>query len=304
MMKVLLALACAGALLLFAPAAAAQVTIDDPALEFRGHVVHATSLRPGAQVLLFGVARDHDGYNAVIRRWSEVLTDSDHDGQVELDLGSNVPFQSIFAVVDLNDGHYTVASPTGFGAIPPKRAKTLRRGPRALVDRMTSPGPMADAVYVQPGAGAWEVTAPTTSFVDGSRIAGRTYVYRVRAMDASGGSLSAYSNTDLATMMTFTAVQAGGAVSFPAHNELLTGLNALRGANGWAPLTWAELMSIRYPAPVVGGALLSEQLTFLRSRVNEALSALGVPTASYTDPDVKHGAVKALHIQQLQQRMQ
>lgn len=157
MMKVLLALACAGALLLFAPAAAAQVTIDDPALEFRGHVVHATSLRPGAQVLLFGVARDHDGYNAVIRRWSEVLTDSDHDGQVELDLGSNVPFQSIFAVVDLNDGHYTVASPTGFGAIPPKRAKMLRRGPRALVDRMTSPGPMADAVYVQPGAGAWKV---------------------------------------------------------------------------------------------------------------------------------------------------
>lgn len=155
-----------------------------------------------------------------------------------------------------------------------------------------------------PFAVVTEVTAPTTSFVDGSRIAGRTYVYRVRAMDASGGSLSAYSNTDLATMMTFTAVQAGGAVSFPAHNELLTGLNALRGANGWAPLTWAELMSIRYPAPVVGGALLSEQLTFLRSRVNEALSALGVPTASYTDPDVKHGAVKALHIQQLQQRMQ
>lgn len=155
-MKVLLALACAGALLLFSPAAAAQVSID-PAIEFQGHVVHATSLTPGAQVLLFGVARDHDGFGAVIRRWTEVLTDTDGDGQVELDLGFNVPFQSIFAAIDLRDGHYSVASPSGFGAIPPKRAKTLRRGPKALVDRMSSPGPMADVVYVQPGSGAWKV---------------------------------------------------------------------------------------------------------------------------------------------------
>ena len=41
-----------------------------------------------------------------------------------------------------------------------------------------------------------------------------------------------------------------------------------------------------------------------RARMNEALQALGVAVRDYTDPDLLHVALKALNVNEVQQRAQ
>ncbi|HWW59766.1 MAG TPA: fibronectin type III domain-containing protein, partial [Thermoanaerobaculia bacterium] len=149
------------------------------------------------------------------------------------------------------------------------------------------------------------LTANGTSFADAGLSAGTTYVYRVRAVDAQGGSQSSYSNWDLATMMTFTSVQNGTRIAANAFDELFNALNAVRRANGSSNLTWANILGAGVPAPGSNTLSMASHITALRTRFNDALAALAVSSASYQDPSLGNGSrIKAVHVQQLQERAQ
>lgn len=144
-----------------------------------------------------------------------------------------------------------------------------------------------------------------TSFDDASRTAGRAYVYRVRALDASGGSLSQYSNHDLATMMTFATITAGQTTISASHfTPILEGLNAIRAAGGWPPVTWSAILPVGVSAPGTGGIVSAAQISTLRARLDEALHGVGVSMTPYTDTDAFSRTCRAVHIHELQRRMQ
>jgi len=155
-------------------------------------------------------------------------------------------------------------------------------------------------------------TTTATSYTDSGLTAGLTYVYRVRAVGASGASASGgtmttysdYSKADLATLMTFTSVSSTSPITIGVYAELLTGLNALRLASGWAAVTWTNILPPGVPAPASGVVIHSEHTASLRRWIDQALQSLSVPVPIYTDPNLSDAAVRLTHVTQLQQRMQ
>lgn len=147
----------------------------------------------------------------------------------------------------------------------------------------------------------------SSPYTDSSLASNTTYAYRVRAVDADGGSASPYSNHDLATTNgAFSTIEA--AVT-PIRNsdiqDLLTLVNTVRAANGWAAVSWSAILPSGVPAPAVGVLIHAAHLSALRTRMDEAVQALGVATAAYTDPTLNSTIpVRAVHIQQLRDRSQ
>ena len=151
------------------------------------------------------------------------------------------------------------------------------------------------------GGGAFAVvgTPASSPFVDGSRAAGVTYVYRVHTVDATGQNVSAASNSDLATNMTFSTITTAAAVRNTHLQELLTALNAVRAANGTAATTWTAILPGGVPAPAVGVAIYATQLSSLRSAFVTALGSLGISAPGYTNP-LAGGRIFATDVTQLQ----
>ncbi|MGZ7042092.1 MAG: hypothetical protein ACXVH7_09915, partial [Thermoanaerobaculia bacterium] len=134
----------------------------------------------------------------------------------------------------------------------------------------------------------------TNIFIDPGLTLNTTYVYFVRAVDATNVGLP--SNKDLATTMLFTddPVVAGSTIVQAAHlTELRTAVNAVRKAAGLPPATCTD--------PSSAGILVKAvHITELRSSLDAARSILNLPTMSYTDPGLAAGdAIKAAHIQEL-----
>src|SRR6185295_6276176 len=70
-----------------------------------------------------------------------------------------------------------------------------------------------------------------TSFDDTQLTSGKTYLYRVKAFDASEEGVSSFSAWDLATVMAFNPIAAGvTVVSLADINQLLDAVNSVRGA--------------------------------------------------------------------------
>jgi YD repeat-containing protein len=149
-------------------------------------------------------------------------------------------------------------------------------------------------------------TVTATSFVDGGRPAGVTYVYRVLALDGGGGSASPASVSDLATTLNFTSVTSGNPVTIAPVLELMSALQAVYAAVGWPAPTWATILPTGVPAPVQGGAIGVAHLQALRERFDQALGALGIARAAFADNPIRSGqtVVRAEQIREVQRRAQ
>jgi hypothetical protein len=145
-----------------------------------------------------------------------------------------------------------------------------------------------------------------TSFSDTGLVAGRTYVYRVVAVDMGGGSASTPSNRDLATTMTFSNVVSGTVIDDAHFHELLTALNALQAAAGLPVLSWTTILPPGAAGPAAGVSVRAAELTALRTRMSTSLQALGVGSVPYVDDPIQVGQtpIRAAHITALQQRAQ
>jgi hypothetical protein len=128
----------------------------------------------------------------------------------------------------------------------------------------------------------------TTSFSDLSVVAGKTYLYRVRA-----GTTSPFSNTDAATTIVFTddPLVAQSTIIKALHlTQLRTAVNAMRASASLGPLAADSTIG-------VGQVVRAQHITALRTALDQARAAIGLPALAYTDatPTI----VKAAHVQEL-----
>jgi YD repeat-containing protein len=121
------------------------------------------------------------------------------------------------------------------------------------------------------------------SFTDNTSLfADTTYIYRVRATDATGESFSAYSNNDLATTTNMSLLTV---VSYADIDQIRALINRIRTAANSAspPLSWTDVLSgWSTPVPATGQIVYANHVLALRSWMNDALTAAGVASPSYT----------------------
>lgn len=138
-------------------------------------------------------------------------------------------------------------------------------------------------------------TSVTPSFTD-SASNNTAYLYRVRAVNASGTSPD--SASDLATTVPFTDDPlAAGVLIMATHlAELRTAVNAVRAQAGLSAATFTD-------AAVPGVLILAVHITELRARLDEATSVLGYATGGWTDTSLTGVDVKAIHFQEIRNRV-
>ena len=139
-----------------------------PVLAFDGRVIKATDVTPGGQVVFFAVGLVSNGFRSTVMRWSQVVSDDDHDGAVTFDAGQTIPCRSIWAVAEIANGHFAIAAPPGCplrqaGALS---ARAFRHRTNGNLDGFLHERPYLDLLYVHPGKGAWTVRAADGSPTD------------------------------------------------------------------------------------------------------------------------------------------
>jgi hypothetical protein len=169
------------------------------------------------------------------------------------------------------------------------------------------PGATKYKVERRDGIDGWEVLPeePTVPFyVDNLAFSGATFAYRVKAIGANSANESAYSNADVASTIDFQQVISGGSITASSVAPMLAAVNAVRAVSGWPAVTWTHILSPSDPIPAPSAAVRISHIAMCRARMNEALQALGVPVAGYTDPDLHGKVIKAVHINEVMGRTQ
>ena len=139
-------------------------------------------------------------------------------------------------------------------------------------------------------------TTASTSYPDTAVTAGETYVYKVRAIDASARQ-SPFSAPDAATTIFFTddpLVATSTTVKAVHMTELLQAVNAMRATAGLGAMTFAD------PVPAQGVTVMAAHLQQLRTALSPARTPLGLSAITFTDPTLAAGTLlKAAHLQEL-----
>jgi hypothetical protein len=139
-------------------------------------------------------------------------------------------------------------------------------------------------------------TTSATSYSDLTVTAGGTYVYKVRAIDASAHQ-SPFSAPDAATTIFFTNDPLiAGSTTFNAGHviELRQAVNAMRATAGIGAASFTD--------PVLAGvAPKAIHIQELRMALSQARTTLGLSTIAFTDPALIVGTTlpKAAHFQEL-----
>lgn len=136
-------------------------------------------------------------------------------------------------------------------------------------------------------------TASGTTFTDTGLPAGRTYLYRVEAVNQLG-AVSPPSNVDLATTIAFTDDPLVAIVKAIHFTELRTAVDAVRAAAGVGKATYTNAIT-------AGAVIKAADLTELRSNLDQARSLIGVPPLLYFDPAITPGGttIKRVHITEI-----
>ena len=131
-----------------------------PVLSFDGQTVKASNVTPGGQVVFFAVGRVPFGWGSDIVRWAQAVSDEDRDGTVTFDAGQAVPCKSIWVAAEVQNAHFTVASPPECHLRrAPLDKKSLRKNGKGELELFFHERPYLDLLYVHPGQGAWVVSA-------------------------------------------------------------------------------------------------------------------------------------------------
>lgn len=137
-------------------------------------------------------------------------------------------------------------------------------------------------------------TSTTTTFVD-TVTPGAAYLYRVRAINASGSS--AYSNADLAVAAQFTddPIVPGVTTIKALHiTEVRDSVNAVRSLAQLGPIALDA-------AP--GMPATAANITQLRNAIDEALRRLPLPVPAYANDVGRNSIIRAVDLQELRDRV-
>lgn len=120
-----------------------------------------------------------------------------------------------------------------------------------------------------------------------------SYVYRVRALDASSYA-SSPSSSDFATTAAFAGqtIVPGMSIQAAHLNDLRAAINALRTAAGISPTSFAESVT-------AGTIIRAQHYTELRTAVAQARAAIAAPAIVFTDSSLNNLPIKAIHVQEL-----
>ena len=137
----------------------------------------------------------------------------------------------------------------------------------------------------------------STNFSDSTVIADRTYVYKVRAIDASA-RLSSFSAPDAATTIFFTndpLVATSTAIQAVHVTELLQAVNAMRTTAGVGAMSFTD------PLPTAGLPVKALYIQQLRTALSQARTNLGLNAITFTNPTLTTGTtlVRAAHLQEI-----
>ncbi|MGZ7031594.1 MAG: hypothetical protein ACXVIJ_06425 [Thermoanaerobaculia bacterium] len=135
--------------------------------------------------------------------------------------------------------------------------------------------------------------APAMSFSDSTVIAGTTYVYEVRAVDA-GNVVSSFSNVDPATTsFTDDPLVVNTTLVKAVHPlEVTTAINALRSLAGLPLFADATIAS--------GLVVRADHINNLRTALNEARTTLGLSAVTFAESvTVGTTTIKAAHVEEL-----
>ena len=134
-----------------------------------------------------------------------------------------------------------------------------------------------------------------TSLNDGPVSANTTYLYKVRAVLASGpGDFSAI---DPATTVIFTdlSLSAGTPVRAVHFTELRTAVNAMRAAAGLPAFSFTDALSF-------GVRVKTVHMTELRSALDAARAEIGLAPRTYTNNPLTAGtSAKAVHVTEMRE---
>jgi len=140
------------------------------------------------------------------------------------------------------------------------------------------------------------VTTSSTNYTDTAVVAGASYVYKVRAVDAAAHQ-SAFSTPDAATTIFFTddpLIAATTRTKAVHMTELRQAVNAMRATAGLGAASFTD-------ASLAGVAVKATHIQELRTALNQARTALGMSAITVTDPTLTAGTsiVRAVHVQEL-----
>lgn len=134
---------------------------------FSGTEIVISGMTPKGQVALVGLVREPRGYYSRLTPYSEVLDDADGDGTARFTINANqTTWKSVWGVVDLRTGDYTVATPERSpGKRVEFRGKGIGRAANGKLSRLEHEGQWMHLWLVQAGGDVFE-----TRVVDGSAL--------------------------------------------------------------------------------------------------------------------------------------
>jgi chitodextrinase len=138
------------------------------------------------------------------------------------------------------------------------------------------------------------------SYTDTNVTAVTAYLYRVRAVDANG-NVSAFSNVDLATAISFTddTITSQTTLVRAAHiNELRQAVDAMRATANLSLVNWGG--SVSQNNTVIEATHIND----LRTNLNQARNALSLTPCSFTDnsiDELRASLIKKNHIEEIRQ---
>jgi fibronectin type 3 domain-containing protein len=137
----------------------------------------------------------------------------------------------------------------------------------------------------------------TNAYTDTDVTAGNSYLYVVRAVNASTSSPD--STADLATTILFTddPIVAGTTLIKAVHlAELRNAANAVRTLAGAGTFTFVT------GAASAGTMITAAQINEVRTALDGGRGPLGLSTAGYTDTLTAGVTIKAVHFQEIRNR--
>lgn len=139
-------------------------------------------------------------------------------------------------------------------------------------------------------------SGPGTTFNDAPLAAGKTYLYKIRAI-ATGGASSPYSALDAATTIVFEdePLGPGMAVKLAHLSQLRTAVNAMRASAGLAAATFTD------PTPSSATPVRVLHVQQLRNALQTARAQLGLSPIDFAEDTLTAGAtqIRAGHFQEL-----
>lgn len=155
--------------LLASLSAAAARPVQEPSIVVSNNVLSITNISAGGSVAVFGAAQ-HVGTTVHLKRWQRLLTDTDSDGRVDWDLGTETPLDTLWVAVDVSTGGVAAVAPTEsrFQRIE-FPAEALRKGQDDKIEQFVAGRKMIDLLVVRPRVGAWAGFAADGHASDGDQ---------------------------------------------------------------------------------------------------------------------------------------